>query len=54
MGFNTPLIRFEDQSENAYPHLEELFEAVNLCKDEMRAFLNGAHAEDPQQKLALT
>lgn len=52
-GFNTPTLRFNDESENAYPHLEVLQKAIEVCKDEIRKYLNGEHAPDPQQKLDL-
>lgn len=51
LGFNTPVTRFEDQSENAYSYLDELSDSIELCKDEMLEYLNGKHAEDPQGKL---
>lgn len=34
LGFNSPIIRFDDDSENAYPHIEELELAIATCKDE--------------------
>ncbi len=52
-NFNTPIMRFNDESENAYQHLEELQTAISVCKDEIRKYLNGEHAPDPQQKLDL-
>lgn len=53
LGFNSPVIRFNDESENAYPHLVELEAAIETCKDEATQYLNGAYAEDPQTKLEL-
>lgn len=53
LGFNTPIIRFGDESENAYPHMEELEAAIEVCKEEAIQYLNGAYAEDPQGKLEL-
>ena len=53
LGFNTPTIHFEDDSENAYPHMGKLVSCIETCKDEIRAYLNCEYAEDPQTKLAL-
>lgn len=53
LGFNTPTTRFNDESDNAYPYLDELAESVDTCKYEIREYLNGKHAVDPQLKLEL-
>ncbi len=53
LGFNTPIIRFEDESNTAYPFMEQLETAINECKDQLREYLNGKYAPDPQQKLDL-
>lgn len=53
VGFNTPTIRFNDASDNAYPHLDELATCVTECKTQLRKYLNGEHAEDPQLKMEL-
>lgn len=50
LGFNSPIIRFNDESENAYPHIEELEAAIEMCKDEAAQYLNGAYADDPVLK----
>lgn len=51
LGLNIPIIRFNDESENSYPHLQELSDAVDMCKDEMSLYLAGSHAPNPQQEL---
>lgn len=53
LGFNTPIIMFADESDNAYPYSEELANAIDVCKDELREYLNGVRAENPQTKLEL-
>lgn len=53
LGFNTPVIRLDDESENAYPFSKELSAAVDVCKDELTQYLNGVRGEDPQGKLQL-
>lgn len=51
LGFNTPIIRFGDESENSYPYLDDLSEDIDLCKREMKLYLEGTHEVDPQGKL---
>lgn len=53
VGFNTPIIRFNDESETAYEHIDILDKAIDTCKDEIRKYLNGEHEADPQGKLDL-
>jgi hypothetical protein len=53
LGFNTPTMRFNDASDNAYPYLDQLAKSVELCKHEMMEYLSGKHAVDPQLKLEL-
>lgn len=53
LGFNTPTTRYNDESENCYPYLDELAVSVDLCKQEVREYLNGNYAVDPQLKLDL-
>lgn len=53
LTFNTPTVRFNDESENAYPYLNELQSCIAVCKERVRDYLNGQHADDPQTKLEL-
>lgn len=53
VGINTPVIRFSDESPEAYEHLEILEADIRRCEDESRKYLNGEHAPNPQQKLDL-
>lgn len=53
LGFNTPTTRFNDESDTAYPYLDELAESIDTCKFEIREYLSGKHAVDPQLKLEL-
>jgi hypothetical protein len=51
MHFNTPNTRFSDESEKAYPFLTELDDAITLCEDELREYLNGKVGPDTQGSL---
>lgn len=51
MGFNTPIIRFEDPSDDPYPFAENLEGCIEKCKDELTRYLNGKFAPDPQLPL---
>lgn len=51
LGFNTPIVRFESDSEDVYPYMDLLIETIEACKEELIEYLNGKHAPDPQQKL---
>lgn len=51
MGFNTPLIRLQDASENAYPYVDELWECLDVCKSEIREYLKGNYGEEEQPEL---
>lgn len=51
MGFNTPLVLFTDDSENAYPFMKELEVSVAECRDEFEAYLDGKFKDDGQGKL---
>ena len=42
--FNTPGVRVESESETAYPHIQELLEAVELVKKEADDYLHGKYA----------
>lgn len=53
LGFNTPIIRFNDISENPYPRLDELLNSIDLCRAELKLYLSGKHAPDPQLSLDL-
>jgi hypothetical protein len=49
--FNTPITRFEDQSENAYDYTNDLLESIETARVEIQKYLDGHHATDPQQEL---
>lgn len=51
MGFNTPLVLFDDDSENAYKFTKELDIAVAECRDEFQKYLGGKFKDDSQGKL---
>jgi hypothetical protein len=51
MGFNTPLVVFEDDSENAYAFMKDLETAVDNCRKEFAAYLGGKFKDDGQGKL---
>lgn len=53
LGFNTPTTSFDDDSENAYPFIGELSKDVDVCKDELRQYLNGVRESNPQGTLDL-
>lgn len=51
MGFNTPVTRFSDESDTAYPFMEELILAVENVCDHLVKHLEGDYAPDPQGEL---
>lgn len=51
--FNTPLSRFADESDNKYAFADDLLESVQTAQLEMKKYLEGSHATDPQLKLDL-
>lgn len=48
MSFNTPVIKLEDKSEDAYPFTKNLAICIDACKDELTKYLDGKFAPDPQ------
>lgn len=48
LTFNTPILRMNENGDNAYKYAVELHDAVEKCQDRVRDFLNGTVAEDPQ------
>ncbi len=53
MGFNTPKILLEDESETAYQFAKDLALCIADCKDQLTEYLNGKFAPDPQGTLFL-
>jgi hypothetical protein len=51
--FNTNMIVFTAEGENAYPYVEDLMSCVDACRDEVTEYLNGNYKPDPQIKLEL-
>jgi len=52
ISLNTPFTRFEpDTDAGQYEYLEELQAAIDTCIDEIKAFLEGKHAVNPQLQL---
>lgn len=53
MMFNTPLTRYNDASDNRYDYLDDLQKVVNLARKEVKRYLEGHRAPDPQLSLDL-
>jgi hypothetical protein len=52
ISLNTPFTRFEPNTElGVYEYLDELQAAVETCIDEIKLFLEGKHAVNPQLQL---
>lgn len=51
MGFNTPVTRFADDSDNAYQFMEELQSAIDECCDRLIDYLNGKYGNPIQPEL---
>lgn len=51
LTFNTPVLRMTEEGENAYKFAAELHQAVEKCQTQVREFLNGKTAEDPQGRI---
>lgn len=52
-GWNTPTIPFDSEEDASYPFGQELSDAIDVCLDEFREYINGVRAEDPQLKMEL-
>lgn len=48
MGFNTPIQHFEDPADNPYPFCDNLLECISKCKSELKQYLEGKFAPNPQ------
>lgn len=51
MMFNTPLVRLNDESANAYEYVDDLVEKLADVKSEAAKYIGGKFAPDPQQSL---
>jgi hypothetical protein len=51
MLFNCPLVRYEDNSENAYTFTDDLVDKVEAAKTEAKKYLDGKFAEDAQTEI---
>lgn len=48
---NTPMLKLNDEEGNGYKHLDHLIERVEFCEKEVKAYLAGKHAPEPQTSL---
>lgn len=53
LGFNTPTTRFESEGDGAYEFIDDLATCIDFCKSELKEYLNGKYAPDPQLQMAL-
>ena len=51
MHFNTATISFNDESENAYEHVEDLLNKITIAKSEAVKYVQGEYAPDPQMSM---
>jgi hypothetical protein len=52
LNLTTPFTKFDPETEQSgYHFLRELYIAVDLCEQEVQAYINGKHAPNPQLEL---
>lgn len=51
MMFNTPFINFNDESEDAYAHIEDLLLKIRKVQAEAKEYMSGKYAPEPQQEI---